>query len=77
MEAARNLNTPDFSKPEVKQLIAELTAEHVIVEMSALHHGMGDKFPLDNCKFYGKYSPDGGLCRPLPLALVHDRCLED
>lgn len=59
VEAARNLDTPDFSNPGVKELIDELKEEHVIVEMSALHYGMGDKFPLDNCKFYGKYSPNG------------------
>ncbi|KAF8518890.1 hypothetical protein JB92DRAFT_3087920 [Gautieria morchelliformis] len=58
VEAAKNLKVPDVDGTDVQQRISELTVEHVIVEMSELHHGMGDKFPLDNCKFYGKYSPD-------------------
>jgi deoxynucleoside triphosphate triphosphohydrolase SAMHD1 len=58
VEAAKNLKVPEVDGTDVQQRISELTVEHVIVEMSGLHHGMGDKFPLDNCKFYGKYSPN-------------------
>jgi hypothetical protein len=58
VDAAKNLDSPELQDPEVQQRVAELTEDHVIVDMTALHHGMGDKFPLDNCKFYGKYSPD-------------------
>ena len=44
--------------PDVRTRIAQLTEAHIIVDMAELHHGMGPKFPLDNCKFYGKYEPD-------------------
>ncbi|GJJ07932.1 hypothetical protein Clacol_002139 [Clathrus columnatus] len=43
---------------EIQELIRDLREEHIIVNVTVLHHGMGDKFPLDNCKFYGKYDPD-------------------
>jgi deoxynucleoside triphosphate triphosphohydrolase SAMHD1 len=59
VEAAKRLDPSEYRDPGVKKRIAELTVEHVIVDISALHHGMGDQFPLDNCKFYGKYNPNG------------------
>ncbi|KAF8582015.1 HD-domain/PDEase-like protein [Ramaria rubella] len=55
--AAKRLDSP-AQDPEVRERIADLKEEHVIVDLAALHHGMGDKFPLDNCKFYGKYTPN-------------------
>lgn len=56
VEAAKQLEDQD---PGARKLIEELTKDHVIVDMAALHHGMGNRFPLDTCKFYGKYSPNG------------------
>jgi hypothetical protein len=36
------------------ELLATLSPEHVIVDVSSMHYGMKDKNPLDYVKFYGK-----------------------
>lgn len=75
METAKSLDFAEFNNPSVRERTLELTEDHVIVEMSALHHGMGDKFPLDNCKFYGKYNRDGTFWLRLCTRFVNDRRL--
>lgn len=60
LKAAKSMST-SIEDPEIRDLIHNLKEEHIIVEMAVLHHGMGDKFPLDNCKFYGKYKPNGNI----------------
>ncbi|KIJ33206.1 hypothetical protein M422DRAFT_35579 [Sphaerobolus stellatus SS14] len=58
VEIAKNLDIPEFNEPDVQALVTELKPDHFIVDLSTLHHGMGDQFPLDNCMFYGKYNPN-------------------
>ncbi|KAF8522437.1 hypothetical protein BU17DRAFT_64366 [Hysterangium stoloniferum] len=57
VETAKTLRGPEIDEPGVEQLIKELKKDHIVVDVTELHHGMGDKYPLENCKFYGKYSP--------------------
>ena len=40
------------------ELIDELQSDQVIVTLSKMHYGMGDKNPLDCVKFYSKNYPD-------------------
>ena len=42
-------------------IVRELTAEHVIVDLSEIHYGMKDKNPLDTVRFYSKRRPTGEL----------------
>ncbi|KAI0062281.1 HD-domain/PDEase-like protein [Artomyces pyxidatus] len=51
----RDENDDDAISPED---VADLTADHVIVEHSKMHYGMQDKNPLDYIKFYHKNSPN-------------------
>lgn len=34
--------------------ISGLTPEHIVVDLSTLHHGMKERNPIDNVRFYGK-----------------------
>ncbi|CDO76374.1 hypothetical protein BN946_scf185011.g38 [Trametes cinnabarina] len=38
-----------------------LGPEHVIIDLTAMHHGMQDLNPLDFVKFYSKHNPDKGI----------------
>lgn len=55
LEAARALPAETL---EIEELIRTLKEEHIIVDVTAIHYGMGQKFPLENCMFYGKYEPN-------------------
>ncbi|KAI5120720.1 hypothetical protein M0805_006427 [Coniferiporia weirii] len=39
-----------------QELVASLTKEHVIVDISMLHHGMKERNPIDFVRFYGKHN---------------------
>lgn len=54
MAAKAHDYSSDGSKDQ--QLLDELTAEHVIADVSMLHYGMKEKYPLEFVKFYGKYN---------------------
>lgn len=55
LNAARAL---PVESPDIEELIRNLKEEHIIVDVAAIHYGMGEKFPLENCMFYGKYEPN-------------------
>ncbi|OSD01974.1 HD-domain/PDEase-like protein [Trametes coccinea BRFM310] len=38
-----------------------LGPEHVIIDLTAMHHGMQDSNPLDFVKFYSKHNPNKGI----------------
>lgn len=44
-----------------EELVAQLTVDHVAVDMSVLHHGRGPNNPMDEVTFYSKQQPDGEL----------------
>lgn len=41
-----------------KDTMKELGSKHVIVDLSPMHYGMGDKNPLEKVKFYSKRNPN-------------------
>ena len=57
--------TPKSIVEAAKSLLADtdfenihaLDPKHVIVDLSTMHYGMGDKNPLDSVKFYSKHNP--------------------
>ncbi|EIN04338.1 HD-domain/PDEase-like protein [Punctularia strigosozonata HHB-11173 SS5] len=57
--------TPDTIAAAAKEVpgvdpdrIAKLRAEDILVDVSSMHHGMGDKNPLDRVKFWSKQKPN-------------------
>lgn len=50
--------SPDISELEhVEEYANELSPDHVIIEVTARHHGMGNLNPLGFVKFYSKHNP--------------------
>ncbi|KAI8984880.1 HD-domain/PDEase-like protein [Trametes punicea] len=56
------------ASPELKKLMEvneedanALGPEHVIIDLTARHHGMQDLNPLDYVKFYSKHNPNKGV----------------
>ncbi|KAL4067181.1 hypothetical protein V8B97DRAFT_1978480 [Scleroderma yunnanense] len=43
-----------------EELVAQLTVDHIVVDLSVLHYGRGPNNPLDDVTFYSKQQPDVG-----------------
>jgi HD superfamily phosphohydrolase len=57
VHAAKNANLEGVEE----SLIAELTVDHVIVDISKMHYGRGVDNPIYQVKFYSKHEPN--VCR--------------
>lgn len=57
VHAAKHANLPGVEE----NLVAELTVDHVIVDVSKMHYGRGVDNPIYQVKFYSKHNPN--VCR--------------
>jgi hypothetical protein len=55
VHAAKNANLEGVEQ----SLIAELTVDHIIVDVSKMHYGRGVANPIYQVKFYSKHEPNG------------------
>lgn len=64
VHAAKNANLPGVEQ----SLVAELTVDHVIVDVSKMHYGRGVDNPIYQVRFYSKHYPN--VCRQAESADV-------
>ncbi|KAJ7595061.1 hypothetical protein C8J56DRAFT_456033 [Mycena floridula] len=54
-------NLKDAREKDKQVLVTDLHPDHIIVDITRLHHGMGNRCPLDFFKWYSKAKPNACL----------------